>query len=52
MKLFDDLAAGKLPSMDVNTSVESKSLVNIGLIIFITACLIFLAFYTFKKVSK
>lgn len=52
--IWDKLAAGKLPSMDINTgvAVETKSLISIGAALFVTACLIFLAFYAFKKVLK
>jgi len=52
MKLLDDLANGKLPSMQVDTTVKSQSLVNIGLMIFISFCLVLLAWYSFKKVTK
>lgn len=51
MKLLDNLANGKLPTVDVNTGVEIKSgsLVNLGLVLFITFGLIFLAWYSFRK---
>lgn len=51
--IWDMLGAGKLPSMDINTGVkvESASLIKIGATLFITACLILLAFYAFKKLS-
>lgn len=51
MQLLDNLAAGKLPSMDINTEVKTTSLVNIGLVLFVSFCMIFLAWYTFKKIT-
>ncbi|MCL4481232.1 MAG: hypothetical protein M1445_01180 [Bacteroidetes bacterium] len=52
--LWSRLGSGKLPSMDINTGVEvkSSSLVSIGAMLFISFCLILLAFYAFKKVAK
>jgi len=52
--IWDKLAAGQLPSMDINTGVEVKpsSLVSIGLTLFVTFCLGLLAWYAFKKVTK
>lgn len=52
--IWDKLGDGQLPSMDINTGVEVKSstLVNIGLTLFVSACLIFAAFYAFKKLVK
>jgi len=45
---------GTLAGIDVNTgvTVESGSVVKIGAMLFVTFCLIMLAFYAFKKVNK
>lgn len=50
--LWDMLGAGQLPTVDIKTGVaiESASLVKIGATLFITACLIFAAYYAVKKI--
>lgn len=52
--IWSVLGSGRLPSMDINTgvTVESSSLVKIGATLFVSACLIFLAWYAFKKAIK
>lgn len=49
--IWTKLAAGELPSMDLNTNVgiSSSSMVTIGLVLFITAVLIFTAFFAIKS---
>jgi len=36
--------------VDTNVGISSTDLISIGATIFIAACLIFLAYFTFKKV--
>jgi len=52
--LFTKLLAGQLPGMEVNTQVgvTPDSLLKIGATLFITAALIFLAYFTFKKMFQ
>lgn len=55
---MEDTAAGsgllgKLGAVNVQTGVtlDSRSLVNIGLLVFISACLVLGAVYTFRKIA-
>jgi hypothetical protein len=48
---FTRLAAGKLPSMDVNTEVgmTNASLLNLGAVIFLAGFLIVVAWWVFAR---
>ena len=49
--IWTKLAAGELPSMELNTNVgiSVQSMVTIGLVLFITAVLISVSFFAIKK---